>query len=279
MASKLPDMTKFGDLVGLFTEVPDTEYHALKIPSNSGMKRYTELPALYQLEVLEKPADDEMSQALQMGKVFEILVLEPHRESLIVTFEAKGYDTKEANSVKAMNPGKIPISKADLANVKRWAACMLQKYPFNPDTLKQVSGIVDFDFGIRTVRTKFRLDEVDIENGLIFDYKLMRGVAPAEFEKDIWDRFYDTQAAIYCNAMQVLYPRPAEEPWRMKFRVQEKHDYGFDLRFTTAYWLDHESLERAWSHAKVQLELMGGDTTYNGYQEGCLTTQRFKWGR
>jgi hypothetical protein len=215
---------KFGDEVGLFFDVPDSEYHGLKIPSNSGQKLYTELPALYQLEYLEKPVDDEMSQALQCGKAFEILVLEPHREGEIVTFKAKGYDTKEANTIKAMNPGKIPVAESDYVNVKRWAACMLAKYPLNKDTKKQASGIVDFDFSFanvdamglteaqriteRMVRVKFRLDEVDIENGIIFDYKLMKSVKPSDFEKDIWDRSYDTQGAIYCKAMQVLFPRP-----------------------------------------------------------------------
>lgn len=129
------------------------------------------------------------------------------------------------------------------------------------------------------MKVKFRLDEIDMENGVIFDYKLMRSAKASDFEKDVWDRFYDTQGAIYCQAMQLLFPRPAEDPWRIKFRVQEKHNYGYDDRFTTAYWLDHETMERAWMHASVQLELMASDTTFNGYQEGCLTTERFKWGR
>lgn len=269
----------FGDEVGLFYDIPESEYHSLKIPSNSSIKLYGRLPALYEHGYLNKTNDEELSQALQMGKVFELLVLEPHRESDIVTFKTAGYNTKEAVSVRDMNPDKILISENDLSDIRRWAACMVKKYPFEIETKKQASGIVDFEFDEKSVRVKFRLDEVDFERGVIYDYKLMRSAAPDDFLKDVWDRGYDIQAALYTRAMQILFPRPPEEPWMFRFKVQEKHYHGYDTRFTTEYYLDRESIDKAWSYAAINLQLMSSDTVYHGYSTCQLSTEKFKWGR
>lgn len=263
-----------GDEVGIFYDVPDEEYHGLKIPSNSSVRKFAELPALYELEYLKAEEDESMTQAFQMGKVFEVLVLEPQKAVQICTFSTKTYDSKEA--VGCIGAQRIPIAAQDLPKVEQWAKCMLERYPFNPETKKQVTGIVDFPFGEKVVRVKIRMDEVDFENRIIYDYKLMREIDPEQFEKDAWDKGYDTQNALYCKAMDILAPG---KPWKFVFRVQMKHPYGFDTRFTTKYWFNTESIEKAWSHVSMQLQIMASTTAYRGYKEGCLSTERFKWGR
>lgn len=271
---------KYGDQTGLFFSIPEAEYHALKIPSNSSIRKYAKLPALYELEYLKQEESDVMKQHFQMGKVFELLVLEPDRAGDIVTFKTKTYDSKDAQACRDANPGKIPISESDLPLVETWARCMLAKYPRNEANKAQASGIVSFDLGVRECAVKFRLDEVDLENRIIYDYKLMQSIDPSEFEKHAWDIGYDTQAALYTKAMDQLFPSDdPDKRWKFVFRVQQKHSYGFDTRFTTKYWFSEESLERAWSHIQIQLELIACETEFRGYSEMCLTTDRFKWGR
>lgn len=267
----------FGDEVGVFENIPDAVYHGHKIPSNSSLKLFGQLPALYEIEYLNSPPDLGMTEAKQLGKVFEIYVLEPHRVDQILTISTKGYDTKEADSMAAMFPDKVIISAHHLPNVKRWAECMLKKYPLNANTKKQVSAIVDIKVGEKVVRVKFRMDEVDFEKRVIIDYKLMEDVSEEKFSKAVWDYGYDMQNAMYCKGMDVLFPGPT--PWKFLFRVQEKHNYGFDDRFTTKYWLDQASIDRAWSHISMQLQILSGTTEFRGYREGCLSTERFKWGR
>lgn len=273
----------FGDEVGIFENVPDSEYHALRIPSASSIKKYMELPALFELEYLKGEYKEELKQHFQVGKAFEIYVLEPHRSGLIMQMKTKGYDTKDAAAMAEANPGAILLNEQDLVSANRWAACMLKRYPKKQTTRAQVSCIVDIDYGDIVVRAKIRIDELDDEEGVIIDYKLMDDASPKGFEKKAWDLKYHIQDALYVSVMNILAPRADGSSWRFVFRVQEKHYFGFDPRFAAQYELDNTSREAAISQVNMMLQLMGDDMRRNefqGYQEATMqiSTERFrKW--
>lgn len=271
-------MEKFGDTPGVFYNVPEEVYHALKIPSNSALKKFTRLPALYELEYLKATEEDQETKAhFQQGKLFEIFMLEPERLESVKTFDGKQYGSKDYEAAVAENPGCLIVSKSDYEEVARWAACAQKRFGKTQNAV-QVSCIADF-VGIEGAkhRFKFRCDEVDFEARIIYDYKLMADASPSEFEKSAWQNGYDTQAALYCLGMDIL--EPGDLPWRFAFRVQEKHSFGYDDRFTAEYWFDDQSMDSARSHVKMQLQVIETDN-YKGYTGGVLSTVRFfSWGR
>jgi hypothetical protein len=275
--------TPFGQQPGLFFDVPDSIYHMLKLPSNSAIKQYIECPAYYELKYEKSGYSDELKSHFQQGKLFELILLEPARARTgIVEIKTKGYDTEEAKKVAAENPGKVLGNAQDIANAKRWAMIAEKKWYMPVDGAAQVSGICDLDVGgPEPVRVKFRADQIDFETRTIYDYKLMdlgRGKA-SEFERSIWEYGYDLQAAFYTRCMNQLFPAvDDEQPWRFVFRVQEKHFFGYDPRFTVEYRLDAGSIERAESDILIKLQLIQ-ERSFEGYHDGTLSTERFKWGR
>jgi len=268
---------KFGDAEGIFYDVPDEVYHACKLPSNSGIKKYNEHPALYEIEFEGEARDWGMSQALQLGRAYEILMLEPHRKGDIVTFDGKTYDSKAAVACAEANPGKVVLGQADFDYVTRIADVGRRVFRRDFDARAQVSAVCDLEIdpGV-TVRVKIRMDDVSFEQRKIYDLKL---VAPGrgkvgEFERMAWDLGYDTQAALYCWVMDQLMPG---DPWEFWFRVQEKRPY-FDTRFCAEYRFDSLSMEKARSHIAMTLQLIKA-RSFTGYGTAPISTERFKWGR
>lgn len=272
---------KFGDTPGIFYDLPDTIYHACKLPSNSGIKIYTKLPALYELQFLsENPEAEEMKQHFQMGKAYELLMLEPKSAGRLMTFKAKGYNTQEAAEAALKNPDMILLSAGDLPQVERWATIGARVFRRPFDACAQVTVVHDLEIypGEPTVRVKIRMDDVSLEQRVIFDHKLMAfgEAAPGNFEKKLWELGYDIQAALYSEVMNQMFPGDPFEFW---FRVQEKHDFGYDERFSVEYRIDETSRERALSYIRMQLQLIQG-RDFRGYNTpATLSTERFKWGR
>lgn len=268
----------FGDEAGIFYDVPDKEYHACKLPSNSAVKTYTQHPALYELKYLAKSDEQEtMKQYFQQGKAYELLLLENHKADMLMTFKTKTYDSVDAMKTAAENPDKILLTESDLRAVQRWADCAKKVFHYPLDGKAQVSGVCDLEGLEMPVRVKFRLDLVSFEERTIYDYKLvaMGSASPGEFERMTWDLGYDTQAALYLLCMNQMFPG---EPWQFWFRVQEKHYHGYDPRFCAEYRLDSLSIEKAESHIKMQLQRIAHGV-FEGYGKGTISTERFKWGR
>lgn len=272
---------KFGDAEGIFYDVPDEVYHACKLPSNSGIKTYNEHPALYELEFEQQTTERGMSQALQMGRGYEIMVLEPHRSTEIVTFDGKTYDSKAAVACAEANPGKVVLAEADWHFIRGLAHVARKAFPRDFDAKAQVSAVCDLEIdpGIEfsAVRVKIRMDDISFEQRKIYDLKLVAPgrAKPGEFEKMAWDLGYDTQAALYTWVMNQLFP--GDEPWEFWFRVQEKRPY-MDERFCAEYRFDSLSMERARSHIAMNLQLIKA-RSFTGYGKGTISTERFKWGR
>lgn len=273
--------TKFGDETGLFYDLPDSIYHACKLPSNSGVKIYTKLPALYELKFLsEAPEAEEMKQHFQLGKAYELLMLEPKKADKLMTFKTKTYNSQEAAAAALANPDKILLAAADLPQVERWAAIGARVFRRPFDACAQVTAVHDLEIypGEPAVRVKIRMDDVSLEQRVIYDHKLMgfgEG-APGNFEKRVWELGYDTQAALYTEVMNQMFPG---EPFEFWFRVQEKHDFGYDDRFSVEYRIDETSRERALSHIRMTLQLIQA-RDFRGYNSpATLSTERFKWGR
>ena len=268
---------KFGESVGHFLDVHEDEYHALKIPSNSSVKLFEWLPALYEVEYL-KAAPQEDKQHFQVGKAFELMVLEPEKVSKIKTFSAKSYDSVAYHEACTKNPDCVIVSEADLAHVGRWAGSWEKsekRFERTKENVAQVSCIVEIPTLDIPVRFKMRCDDVDFDNRIIYDYKLVKSAHPTDFQRAIWDFGYDVQAAMYLKGMSILFPDG--EPWRFVFCVQEKHNYGYDSRFSAQYDLDSLSLEAAWAHVYVSLQLIH-DKQFRGYNSGQLNTEKYrKW--
>jgi hypothetical protein len=272
---------KFGDATGIFYDLPDSIYHACKLPSNSGIKIYTKLPALYELQFLsDSPEAEEMKQHFQLGKAYELLMLEPKKAGKLMTFKTKTYNSQEAAAAALANPDSILLSAADLPQVERWAAIGASVFRRPFDACAQVTVVHDLELypGEKPVRVKIRMDDVSLEQRVIYDHKLMgfgEG-APGNFEKRVWELGYDTQAALYTEVMNQMFPG---EPFEFWFRVQEKHDFGYDDRFSVEYRIDETSRERALSHIRMTLQLIQA-RDFRGYNSpATLSTERFKWGR
>jgi hypothetical protein len=272
---------KFGDATGIFYDLPDSIYHACKLPSNSGIKIYTKLPALYELQFLsDSPEAEEMKQHFQLGKAYELLMLEPKKAGKLMTFKTKTYNSQEAAAAALANPDSILLSAADLPQVERWAAIGASVFRRPFDACAQVTVVHDLELypGEKPVRVKIRMDDVSLEQRVIYDHKLMGfgEAAPGNFEKRVWELGYDTQAALYTEVMNQMFPG---EPFEFWFRVQEKHDFGYDDRFSVEYRIDETSRERALSHIRMQLQLIQSKD-FRGYNSpATLSTERFKWGR
>lgn len=268
---------QFGDETGIFYDIPDEIYHACKLPSNSGIKVFNEHPALYELEFLKGTSERGMSAALQSGRAYEVLMLEPHRAGEIVTFEGKTYDSKAAVACAEANPGKIVLTADDYSNIVRWANIGKREFPRDFDARPQVTAVCDLEIdpGV-VVRVKIRMDDTSFEQRKIYDLKLLRPGAgkASEFERMAWDFGYDTQAALYMMVMSQLMPG---EPWEFWFRVQEKRPYN-DARFCAEYRLDSLSIEKAESHIRMALQLIH-EKAFTGYGKATISTERFKWGR
>jgi len=272
---------KFGDATGIFYDLPDSIYHACKLPSNSGIKIYTKLPALYELKFLsDAPEAEEMKQHFQLGKAYELLMLEPKKAGKLMTFKTKTYNSQEAAAAALANPDSILLSAADLPQVERWAAIGASVFRRPFDACAQVTVVHDLELypGEKPVRVKIRMDDVSLEQRVIYDHKLMAfgEGAPSNFEKRVWELGYDTQAALYTEVMNQMFPG---EPFEFWFRVQEKHDFGYDDRFSVEYRIDETSRERALSHIRMTLQLIQA-RDFRGYNSpATLSTERFKWGR
>jgi hypothetical protein len=272
---------KFGETVGHFLNVPEEEYHALKIPSNSSVKLYNRLPALYEVEYLNRGQDNPFAH-FQQGKAFELLILEPEKASMIKSFAGKSYDSNGFFDAAEANPGSIILSEKDLTDVARWVACwerLDKQYDRTAENVAQVSCIVEVPTIDIPVRYKMRADDVDFDNRVIYDYKLVKSAHPSDFSRAIWEYGYDIQAAMYLKGMSMLFPEG--DPWRFVFNVQEKHHYGYDSRFSVQYDLDSTSLEGAWDRAFVALQLIAEserDKRFSGYHSTQLNLEKYrKW--
>jgi hypothetical protein len=268
----------FGDSVGHFLDVPEEEYHALKIPSNSSIKFFNRLPALYDVQYLNRTEEQEPKQAFQLGKAFEIMILEPEKVKNIKTFKGASYSSKAYFEALSESPGAILLSESDLADVSRWVECWNRSeklWERSDENLAQVSCIVEVPTLDIPVRFKMRADDVDFDNRIIYDYKLSQSAHPNDFSRAIWEFGYDMQAAMYLKGMSILFP--GDEPWKFVFNVQEKHWFGYDKRFSAQYDLDSTSLEAAWQKAFIALQLIQ-EQNFRGYQSTQLNLEKYrKW--
>ncbi len=258
----------FGDEVGSFPDIPEKEYHALKIPSSSSIKIYLKNPALYQLDYLQGE-QSLFTQALQLGRAFETIILEPEKVSKIKTFSTKTYSSQEALGLHAADPGSIWVSETDFNDVFRWAECWKAKdlqYKRGEENIVQLACIVEVIIDGFPYKFKCRLDDVDMDNRIIFDNKLMDDASHYGFKKSVNTYGYDIQAALYTLAMQILFPG---EPWQFVFNVQEKHQYGYDTRFSVQYKLDEYLIQAASYKIELALQCIY-EEDFHGYSGGII---------
>lgn len=221
------------NLVGIFPDMPNREYHAHPALGSSGLKLLDQSPLHYwnaYRNPERAPAED--SNALRIGRACHTVYLEPHLidDMLIVLPEDLDRRTKEGKILWAeiLASGKEPITDKEWQQVSAMSRAA-HSHPISQilfdrcNAQTEVSIFwIDPETGANCkIRPDFMVEPCAMfPDGLIADLKTTDDASPAGFAKSAWNWDMHLQAALYPEGFMATFK--TRKPPAFLWLAQEK---------------------------------------------------------
>ncbi len=210
--------------------VPSDVYHASKkFISSTAIRHFLRSPAHFYTHFV-LGVQEEPTEAMEFGVLAHLCVLEPakFKEKYIIEPEFWGYtkDGKRTNSANSTDvkqqreawyldqaPGAVIVTQEELEKLEGMLKSILAHPAASAvlsDGMAEVSGYArdpETGLGVR-IRPDF------IKNGLMAlpDLKTTKDASRKAFSKEIWNRRYDVQIAMYAEVTGIILGKPVEFP-------------------------------------------------------------------
>lgn len=219
--------------MGVFLDMPEAEYHAVKAFSYSGAKEFFKSPAhfqAYQRKEWEVDPDREKFKAVHL------LCLEEHRRENLVVRDGVWRDKLKAEVQELQKAGKLVLKQKDLddANViaeKIKAHALAGAILSSSNTYTEVSLFwIDERTG---VYCKARIDSLTVDDELTLgDLKNFGSLANDHvLWKQITDSKYHWQMAHYDDGLFAVFKQRAKD--KFWIFVEDKDPFGIKVRTCT----------------------------------------------
>jgi predicted RNA-binding protein YlqC (UPF0109 family) len=231
---------ELGRPMGMFLNMPEAEYHAVKAFSYSGSKQLRKSPAHFKA-YLEK--EWEIDPDREKFKAVHLLTLEPEHHSRIVVKDGRwaGALKKEVQALQA--EGKIVLKQDGLDDAKAITAS-IKAHELANNILSRSLSEVSFFAIINGVYCKgridiFYVDEIDLIIGDLKNYGDLS--KERNIHTFIHDNVYYWQMYFYSLLIEaVLGRKPTNHYW---FLVEDKPPHGVKVRVCTDAMLDLAAIE------------------------------------
>lgn len=186
------------NLHGLHSEIPESEYHALKAFSQSLAKKVQRSPA-HALEYLTHPPKE--SPALRLGKFAHMAVLERERFDRLEIVKSATRTTKAYKDAVKDHGKDAVIITAELEQIEAIASAVNQhkaaRALLNQIKFHELTAIWDWE----GLACKARFDGIVKigEDLAIVDLKTTTDARPFQFQKSLYDFGYHMQGAHYID--------------------------------------------------------------------------------
>lgn len=200
--------------------MPAAEYHSIKHPviSNSGLTQLSKSPAHY-MAWLAQP--QEPTSAMVLGSATHTLLFEPDlfAQEYVVS-DATDRRTKGYKDLVAANPDKEVLTADEMSAIKG----MVTSCKSHPSIIPLLTGgkveqSIFWQDKETGVSCKARLDLFNPTHGVVVDLKTTQDASKSTFARDVANRRYHAQAAMYLNA---VHADTGEAPAHFVFIAVEK---------------------------------------------------------
>lgn len=214
-------------------KMPFSEYRKAPGYSQSGIKDFLKLPALYRLRQTQP---SEPTKPMILGSYFDARITGDGLEGYaVVNADMRTTVGKQLKEL-AEQSGRTIISGSDSDDVSRWIESVNLCEPAAEYMIGdfQVCGFAWLD----GIPVKGRADILGAD--FIADLKIVADGSPDGFSRAITDG-YDIQAALY----KMIFEAAMGKELPFIFIVQEKHDYPATADFTGVYDIGEDDIETA----------------------------------
>lgn len=247
---------------GLYPNLSSDEYHADPALGSSSLKTLAmKTPAHLKGEVRKESA------AFDLGSAFHTLVLEPHKEHLIIC----GGDNRRGNAWRdakadAESKGALILTQDEYDQVFRMRDALMQ----NPDCVDLLSGKTQAELSLfhkdeqSGVQAKIRPDLYNSEKNIIVDLKTCISAEPHAFAKACYDWGYAIQQAWYQRIWEGFHKKDLNGFF---FLAAEKNP----PYLTAIYQLDKVSLMEGYNLVQIGLakyRQCKASNNWYGYERG-----------
>jgi len=235
----------------LIRDLTNTEYHKKPAVSRSQLMELQKSPKKYWWKYLSGEAEEEKSDALDLGTAFHTLILEPSdfgKTIAIVPDDIKNPTTAQINAKEPktdstrlllewwdnfieQNENKIMLRQKDINNLQRMAKSIREE-PAAQIILGQ-KGIIepsvfwtDEETGLQI---KSRPDFITADGKICVDVKTTKSVGLDDFQKSIVNYGYDLQAFMCMEACRRYFGYSPEAFIFVVCEKDEPHDTAFYL--------------------------------------------------
>lgn len=259
---------------GIFLNIPDKDYFALRRESKHSLDEFLANPYAYFARKEANFSLHEESEVFALGRAIHCAVLEPERfarsyieqPAEIATRRGKAWD-----AFKAENEGREILRPGESALVRSIADTVFR----HPQAMKLLSACplreVSMLWEDNGVKMKGRADLISSNHVIVGDFKTTSDASPEAFVKDCENYGYDLQAALYIDALRAL----GKDPKSFVFLLVEK-----TFPFTCALYTfdaDSEFIEcgrvenKRRLQAYIEFKRMPAGERKLGWQEHNLT--------